>query len=358
MMRFVPMLLAVITACAVPENARQVARSLDTEDVALIPLEGGPLCCDLTDATGAPYTTCTDSGLVVDPIDPILAEPAPVSADPTAEAAPAASDPTLVSTVADPLPNDTKPKPVPAPLPAPTPQCAPSGDGGVPPKKNCCVCQYWDVPACNGKTTDADCTAASPDCLWTDGTCKPRHLKDCENWAAQQAQKDFCDAVAIVPLGGDPTGGLKGCTRFRYQYEGHGQTCQDLANRVLVCINREPACSDFQFDDDGCMTFANIADARGEMERIVRALGGSQCVSVSADQCSASTICQSRYIFTITTNGICNKPGPCNAGGFCYTQGETALCSTDNGITSKICCCTDPANNTGCTWKVGTRSCN
>ena len=68
-------------------------------------------------------------------------------------------------------------------------------------------------------------------------------------------------------------------------------------------------------------------------------LGGSQCVTISANQCTASNVCQNRFIFTIKSNGYCMSAGPCNEGGFCHKHDEKALCSTGKGLTIQRCCC-------------------
>src|SRR5262249_41453901 len=144
------------------------------------------------------------------------------------------------------------------------PVCVPGAgaDGGAPPKRNCCVCEFWDVPACRGKPTEAACTAADPDCQWVTNTCKPRHEKDCEDRIQAPAQR-WCDAIAIIPRGSPsaPTGGLTGCTAFRHRYEGHGLGCVTVRQRVAVCVQSQPACSDFEFGDNGCSVFDKIAAA-------------------------------------------------------------------------------------------------
>ena len=86
------------------------------------------------------------------------------------------------------------------------------------------------------------------------------------------------------------------------------------------------------------------------MEQIKSELGGDQCLTVSANQCTASNACQNRYTFTLTSKAVCGEPDPCNGGGLCHEQGERALCKTPNGITTQVCC--------GSQWKVGALNCD
>lgn len=238
------------------------------------------------------------------------------------------------------------------PVPEPRPEANPE----VPPekKKLCCVCQYWTNGRCGG--LDQATCGKTRDCTWFQNKCMPRHEKDCINWMADAAQKD-CDEKKTIVAGQDPTGGLRDCTSFRYNYEGHGLGCNNLAQRIKVCVNRLPQCTRFDIDDTGCSTFNDLAAASTQMQTVIASLGGDQCVNVSANQCTASNVCQSRYVYTINSKTCTGQPDPCNNGAKCHKHNEVAQCRQNNQNTVQICCC-DTINDTkNCQWEAGHRSC-
>ena len=226
--------------------------------------------------------------------------------------------------------------------------------------KQCCVCQYWDVknPSCGASTTATAC-GTNPDCRWTAaGVCQNRHERDCDTWMKQQVAAGKCDAVAILPSngppnpGGNPTGGLQGCTSFSYDYEGHSNThrCENYTATAGVCITAFPGCSNFSFTNNGCATFSNLGAALQQAQAIQALLGGSQCATISANQCYSSESCNTQYEYTVTPTGTCGKPlSPCIDGGLCHKQDQTAVCTTPAGPATERCCCDGAGKN--CTFR-------
>lgn len=244
---------------------------------------------------------------------------------------------------------------VPPPDRAVPPPDQPVGPEAPPEKeKLCCVCEYWSNGRCGG--LDQATCGRTRDCQWADRKCMPRHEKDCIDWMANAAQKD-CDEKKIQLRGADPTGGLRGCTKFRYNYEGHGLGCNNLTQRVKVCINKLPQCTRFDIEDTGCSTFNDLAAANTQMQTIIASLGGEQCVTVSANQCTASNVCQSRYTYTINSKTCTGQPDPCNSGGRCHAHNEVAQCRQNNRNTVQICCCDRITDTKNCAWEVGNRMC-
>jgi hypothetical protein len=181
-----------------------------------------------------------------------------------------------------------------------------------------------------------------------------RHWFDCNSWKFADAQDD-CDKLEIVPYPGDPTGGLRDCDEFRYNYEGHGTGCQGLTNRIKVCLDALPTCQLFDIDDTGCSTFDDLESAEKHLQALTAQLGGSQCVNVSANQCTASNLCQNRYSFMVMSNGVCGLPDSCSDENICHEHDESAKCKKNNGETvTRTCCCEAPDSNTDCKWKEGT----
>lgn len=237
-------------------------------------------------------------------------------------------------------------------------------DAGPAPRMRCCVCQYNNSPGCRTQGSQAACEAVvsaegTHDCQWVPpprggvfGVCKPRHEVDCEDWFADPAQRGWCDRIAYVVDGNDPTGGLQGCTEFRSNREAHGQGCDALSTQVRVCVNRFPSCTNFDISDTGCSTFDNMASANAAMERIRQSLGG-QCVTVSANQCTASNSCQSRLIYTIDSTRCVSRADECHHGALCHGHGAVARCTLNGVEGHQACCCANPDAGTMCTWRGG-----
>jgi hypothetical protein len=249
------------------------------------------------------------------------------------------------------------------------------GDGGTASTENCCMCTYQHVPACAGLNREQ--CGKNSDCTWPgDGPCVGYFENQCKEWKAQQDAAGWCTRKVVVaepPTGNEFPKGV--CKAFRIKRYGHSSFpsgCQKIQNMVRVCVNAQPTCSEFDVDYDGCSTFEDLAGAAGYMKKIVPTLGGSQCVKVSANQCMSSRSCQTRFNYTITSNGTCSeRPGPCKIGEFCYggisktcwpegDHGKVAMCSTETGIKAQTCCCeTVDANGVrkDCKFKEG-RTCN
>lgn len=254
--------------------------------------------------------------------------------------------------------------------PAPTPALSTTTPASSTPhfetsEKKCCVCEYWHSPACyNQNQQNCETSEAShADCQWRDGSCKGRHHFDCIDWMNHPDQAD-CNPAPVVQrlrFPGDPTGGLKDCapTEFHHRYEGHGLSCGTLADRVAICVDAFPTCSEFFFDDTGCSTFSDIDVGRRALADKISELGGEQCVTVSANQCTASNACQNRFVFTITSNGICgDSDTPC--GGSCSEKDKNTsiVCEDENGTDkTQTCCCKTFLWSTTCTWQVGAAGC-
>jgi hypothetical protein len=230
----------------------------------------------------------------------------------------------------------------------------------VPSEQDCCLCEYQELPECERRYDEKMCYTLvaetnQRDCVWKSGRCTSRFLVQCGTWRSQV--KNQCRAPVRIQSrdAADPARGLKACGRLRLRHEGHGRDgCRTLASRVIVCIAKLPLCTEYWVDDGSCSTFANLIEARMYMERIASRLGGSQVVHISANQCTASAVCQSRYYFDIIARQVTGSPAACaHEEDLCHRDSETAECLEQGRATTQTCCC-----GTGvCTWWMGLRSC-
>ena len=236
--------------------------------------------------------------------------------------------------------------------------------------KSCCVCQYWDVknPTCAASNKDEKTCIGVKDCVWhaDTKTCTNSSEDECDVWLKKQSDAGQCDAQAkgAIPNQGDygdPTLGLKDCTKFAYHYAGHSNAnrCNSYFALAKVCVAQYPECSDFSFSNDGCSSFGDKTNARTQAEALQKQMGGAKCITISANQCTASASCSSQWTFTLTPTGATGCPSsPCNDGGLCWGHDEVATCVTASGKgwASQRCCC-EGANNTQCKWNLNKFSC-
>ncbi len=262
------------------------------------------------------------------------------------------------------------------PAPATTATSAPVTIAPAPTaEKSCCLCHWDDGTDCASLPDEQSCVAKS-DCEWNSagwftaaGTCGSQFKRQCDEWLS--AQPD-CDEARSLPVMSDPGpwhGGMAGCTTFWYDYEGHSSPgrCAQFFSIIQVCMsNQAPTCQGF-FSNTGCQTFDSIADAMDLADVLVAYLGGEQCATITANQCSSWRsdpvgTCSTGFQITVTPNGACGKPAiACAWGQRCRgeARGESALCGTGAGVGRQTCCCAGDgsdgapatADDAGCTWE-------
>ena len=80
--------------------------------------------------------------------------------------------------------------------------------------------------------------------------------------------------------------------------------------------------------------------------------------TISANQCYGNTghTCTTQYTYSVTATGLCGAPtDPCNDGGICHAQDQTAVCKVDGGSATQRCCCDATGKN--CTFRRDAVAC-
>ena len=110
-----------------------------------------------------------------------------------------------------------------------------------------------------------------------------------------------------------------------------------------MCLEKLPECTDFSFVDNGCCTFDNVDSAYREVEKLTQELGGSQCVTIRANQCNSGANWPTYMLFSVNSNGICEQKGQtCEIGKACKdSQVNQSMICTDpktNFQKEQVCC--------------------
>ncbi len=297
---------------------------------------------------------------------------------------------TTVTTFTDPsLPSGPAPDPASVPIPdqptnsdagwwlarwrrqnVPAPPLPPA------PPRSCYVCQYEPLPDCDDKERGDPCNDTvtrrnrQKECVWAGERCVGRFQAYCESKIAASTS-DW-----KIPMTGFPTAATypSTCTTRNYEFKGHSSlsACRTFFQNISLCVEgaKSPDGTpvSFNFVNNGCSTFGNVAAVYREIARIRDALppgvsltvtgnqvpAGHELPNIDGDQTLGDAVCQTHWTLQIQRDAPVREVfGACTPGAFCYEG--SARCSL-NGVDSRQTCCTDPyavdpADNA--TWTMG-----